>query len=293
MRIGVTFPQKEITADPVAVRDYAQAAESLGYSHLLAYDHVIGADIANRPDWRGPYTSDTLFHEVFVLFGYLAAVAPSLELVSNVIILPQRQTVLVAKQAVEVDVLTGGKFRLGVGLGWNDVEYQALNETFSNRGRRIEEQIVLLRSLFTERTLTFHGSWHNVEEAGILPLPVQRPIPIWLGGSVEATLRRVVALGDGWFPQGPPDDKNRQKMERLYELALEAGRDPSSIGIEARVSIAGSTPDEWARQVEEWQALGATYIGVNTMDAGLTSPQDHINAIRCFRDAVGALAVAP
>lgn len=290
MRIGVTFPQNEITADPMAVRDYAQAAESLGYSHLLAYDHVVGADISHRPNWRGPYTHESLFHEVFVLFGYLAAVAPRLELVSNVIILPQRQTVLAAKQAAEVDVLTGGKFRLGVGLGWNEVEYQALNEDFTNRGRRLDEQIDVMRALFSEPVVTFQGRWHHIEAAGILPLPVQRPIPIWLGGGVEATLRRVVARGDGWFPQGLPDDRNRQKLEQLHALALEAGRDPSTIGIEARVSIGNDTPDEWARQVREWQALGATHIGVNTMNAGLRSPQEHIEAIERFRDAVTSVA---
>src|SRR5579875_1299411 len=270
MRIGVVFPQTEITADPMAVRDYAQAAEQLGYAHLLAYDHVVGADTTQRPDWRGPYTSRTLFHEPFVLFGYLAGITPRLEFVTGVIILPQRQPVLVAKQAAEVDVLSGGKFRLGVGVGWNEVEYQALNETFGNRGRRSEEQIAVLRALFTQESVTFHGQWHHIEAAGINPLPVQRPIPIWLGGSVDATLRRVGRIGDGWFPQRPPDDAARAAIERIHAYAQEAGRDPRSIGIEARVSIAHSTPDDWARAVEAWRALGATHLGVNTMNAGLT-----------------------
>src|SRR5947209_3521924 len=185
MRIGVTFPQAEITADPAAVRDYAQAAQDLGYAHLLAYDHVVGADTTNRPDWKGRYTVHTMFHEPFVLFGYLAAVAPGLELVPNVIILPQRQTVLVAKQAAEVDVLTGGRFRLGVGAGWNEVEYQALGENFSNRGKRSEEQIEVLRLLFSQESVTFHGRWHTIEAAGINPLPVQKRIPIWLGGTAD------------------------------------------------------------------------------------------------------------
>jgi len=288
MRIGVTFPQNEITADPIAVRDYAQAAEGLGYTHLLAYDHVVGADITNRPDWRGPYTTASLFHEPFVLFGYLAGLTTRLEFVPGVIILPQRQTVLVAKQSAEVDVLTGGQFRLGIGVGWNEVEYEALNEDFRNRGKRSEEQIAVLRALFTDEVVTFHGKWHHVEAAGLNPMPVQRPIPIWIGGSSEATLKRVGEMGDGWFPQRPPDDTAREMIEKMREYARVAGRDPSAIGFEARVSIAGTTPDEWARQVEGWRAIGATHLSVNTMKAGLTSPQEHIDAIRRFKEAVGA-----
>lgn len=270
----------------MVVRDYAQAAEELGYTHLLAYDHVVGADITHRPDWRAPYTSRTLFHEPFVLFGYLAGLTQRLEFVTGVIILSQRQTVLVAKQAAEVDVLCGGRFRLGVGIGWNEVEYQALNENFADRGRRSEEQMAVLRALFTEESVTFHGRWHHIEAAGINPLPVQRPIPIWLGGEVEATLRRVGAIGDGWFPQSPPTDAAREAIARMHAYAREAGRDPGRIGIEARLSIGGSTPDDWVRTVETWRALGATHLGVNTMNAGLSSPQAHIDAIRRFKEAV-------
>ena len=166
MRIGVTFPQTEITADPVVVRDYAQAADSLGYSHILAYDHVLGADIAERPNWRGPYNHRTLFHEPFVLFAYLAGLTQRIEFVTGVIILPQRQTALVAKQAAEVDVLSGGRLRLGIGVGWNEVEYQALNENFADRGKRSEEQITVLRALFTQESVTFHGRWHHIDAAG-------------------------------------------------------------------------------------------------------------------------------
>jgi len=289
MRVGVVFPQLEISPDPVAMREYAQAAEDLGYTHLLAYDHVVGADTTRRPHWRGPYTLDSLFHEPFVLFGYLAALTRRIELVTGIIILPQRQTVLVAKQAAEVDVLCGGRFRLGVGLGWNEVEYQALNENFRNRGKRVEEQISVLRALFTQESVTFHGRWHHIEAAGINPLPVQRPIPIWLGGSADATLKRVVAMGDGWFPQMPPDEAARDALQRLRTYAREAGRDPSSIGIEARVNIADGTPDEWAQAVEAWRDLGATHLAVNTMKAGLASPQDHIDAIRRFKDAIASI----
>jgi len=287
MRIGVTFPQNEISADPIAVRDYAQAAEGLGYTHLLAFDHVVGADTTNRPGWRGPYTHRSLFHEPFVLFGYLAGMTTRLEFVPGVIILPQRQTVLVAKQSAEVDVLTGGQFRLGIGVGWNEVEYEALNENFRNRGKRSEEQIAVLRALFTDDVVTFHGRYHHIEAAGLNPMPVQRPIPIWIGGSSEATLKRVGEMGDGWFPQRAPDETAREMIEKTRAYARAAGRDPGRIGFEARVSIGGKNPDDWAREVEGWRALGATHLTVNTMKAGLNAPREHIDAIRRFKEAVG------
>lgn len=287
MRIGVTFPQIEIGPDPKDVREYAQAAESLGYTHLLAYDHVVGADVTNRPDWRGPYTMASLFHEPFVLFGYLAGLTQRLEFVTGIIILPQRQTVLVAKQAAEVDVLSRGQFRLGVGLGWNQVEYQALGEDFHNRGRRSEEQIEVLRRLFSEESVTFHGRWHHIEAAGLNPLPVQRPIPIWLGGSQDTTLRRVARLGDGWFPQLPPNDQAREMVERLRDYTREAGRDPNAIGIEARVSIANKPPEEWKREVDGWREIGATHLAVNTMGAGLEGARQHIEALHRFKDVIG------
>lgn len=286
MRIGVTFPQNEITADSGAVRAYAETAESLGYTHLLAYDHVLGADTTHRPDWRpGAYTKDSLFHEPFVLFGYLAGLTQRIEFVTGVIILPQRQTALVAKQAAEIAVLSGGRFRLGVGVGWNPVEYQSLNENFANRGKRSEEQIAVLRALFAEPVVTFRGAWHTIEAAGLNPLPAQ-PIPIWIGGSVDTTLQRVARLGDGWFPQMGPDDSAREAVATLRQYTEAAGRDPNAIGIEARVSIGGKTPDDWAREVEGWRQIGATHLAVNTMKAGLQKPQEHIDAIRRFWEAV-------
>lgn len=289
MHIGVVFPQTEISADPGAVRAYAQAAEGLGYTHLLAYDHVLGADTAQRPGWRGPYTMHSLFHEPLVLFGYLAGLTTRLGFVTGILILPQRQTALVAKQAAEVDVLSGGRLRLGIGIGWNDVEYEALGQDFADRGRRSEEQIAVLRALFTQESVTFQGRWHHITAAGLNPLPVQRPIPIWLGGGAEATLRRIGRLGDGWFPQGPPDENARAALEHMRAYAREAGRDPASIGVEARVSIANGSPDDWRRAAEGWAALGATHLGVNTMKAGLASPQEHIAAIERFKDAVSGL----
>jgi len=285
MNIGVVFPQTEIGADPVVVRDYVQTAEGLGYSHLLVYDHVLGASTANRPNWTGPYTSDTLFHEPFVLLGYMAALTERIELVTGVIILPQRQTALVAKQAAEVDVLSGGRLRLGVGIGWNEVEYEGLNEAFGNRGKRIEEQIEVMRKLWTEPVVDFKGKWHTIPEAGINPLPVQRPIPIWIGGGADAVLERTGRMGDGWFPQMRPDDRAKAAIDKIRSYAAEAGRDPSSIGIEARLNLREGDPDNWNSQIESWRELGATHLGINSMGMGLSTPQAHIEMlVRCKRD---------
>ena len=287
MRIGAVFPQTEIGDDPAVIRDYAQAVEGMGFAHILVYDHVLGASTANRLDWRGPYTSDTPFHEPFVLFGYLAGLTQSVELVTGVLILPQRQTVLVAKQAAEVDVLSGGRMRLGVGVGWNAVEYEGLNENFNNRGARSEEQIKVLRALWTEPVVTFKGRWHTIEAAGIKPLPVQRPIPIWIGGSVEATLERVARLGDGWFPQMPPNDRAKEMIDLLHRHVEAAGRSMNDIGIEARLSISQTPEAEWKRYAEGWRDLGATHLTINTMGNRFTSVQQHLDALRRVKEALG------
>lgn len=285
MQIGVTFPQTEIGADPTAIRDYVQAVEGSGYSHLVAFDHVLGADPTNRPGWTR-YTSAHMFHEPFVLFGYLAALT-RLELVTAVIVLPQRQTALVAKQAAEVDVLSSGKLRLGVGVGWNYVEYEALGTDFSNRGRRVEEQIEVMRLLWSREVVAYQGQFHTISEAGLNPLPARRSIPVWLGGTAEVALRRVARVADGWFPQGLPDDQNRAALERLHSYLQEAGRDPASVGIEARMTVGNNDLDEWVRQTEGWRALGATHISINTMGAGFKSLDEHIDAIRRYKGAVG------
>jgi probable F420-dependent oxidoreductase len=288
MRIGAIFPQTEIGDDPSVIREYARAVEELGYTHILAYDHVLGAGLASRPGWRGPYSSETLFHEPLTLFAYLAAITQRVEFVTGVIILPQRQTALLAKQAAEVDVLSGGRLRLGIGVGWNPVEYQALNEDFSSRGARSEEQISVLRALWTQPTVTFHGRWHHIEDAGIKPLPIQRPIPIWIGGSAEVTLKRVGRMADGWFPQMDPDERAAATIEQLREYTLEAGREESAVGIEARLSIGQVPEDEWAPYAAAWRSLGATHLGVNTMNAGLTSPQDHIAVLGRVIEKLGS-----
>jgi len=283
MRYGVVFPQTEIGKDPSAIRDFAQAAEELGYHHLLAYDHVVGANPASRPGWRPPYTYKDMFHEPFVLFGYLAGLTKRIELVTGVIILPQRQTVLVAKQAAALDVLSGGRLRLGIGIGWNPVEYEALGENFKNRGRRSEEQVEVMRKLWTQELVTFEGEWHKITDAGLNPLPIQRPIPIWFGGGHDQTLRRVARLGDGWFPLLGPDDKCRAMIEKIRAYTREAGRDPRSIGIEDRIMIGQGSPEQWTKEIQAWKELGATHVTANTMKAGFSSPSGHVEAIRRFR----------
>ena len=276
MKIGVVFPQTEIGADAGAVRSYAQQADELGYTHLLAYDHVLGADPAAHPGWSGPYDVSTTFHEPLVLFGYLAAVT-SLELVTGIIILPQRQTALVAKQAAEVDLLTGGRFRLGIGLGWNAVEYEALGKQFSDRGKRMDEQVDLLRRLWTERVVTHEGTYERVTGAGLAPLPVQRPIPVWFGAQSAPAYRRTGRLADGWFPQVPPGPQLDAARAAVDEAARAAGRDPAALGMEGRVSWKGDA-QQFAARVASWRDAGATHLSVNTMGAGL-SADGHLAAL--------------
>lgn len=289
MKLGAVFPQTEIGADPIATRDYVQAVESLGYDHLIAFDHVLGANAGSRPGWSGAYRHTDMFYEPFVLFGYLASLTQRIELVTSVVILPQRQTALVAKQAATVDVLSGGRLRLGIGTGWNAVEYEALGENFHDRGLRSEEQVELLRALWTQDLVTFEGKWHKITDAGLNPLPIQRPIPIWFGGGADQVLRRVARIGDGWFPLFRPDDKGRATVDRMRSYAREDGRDPNEIGIESWISMRTRSADEWTKDVAAWKDIGATHISVNTMGAGLTSPDGHINAIKQFKGVVGGI----
>ena len=289
MKLGVVFPQTEIGSDPAVIRDYAQAAESAGYDHVLVFDHVLGGTL-DRFDKLGripPYTDQSAFHEVFVLFGYLAACTRRLELVTGIVILPQRQTALVAKQAAAVDVLSGGRLRLGVGIGWNHVEYEALNEDFHTRGRRVSEQIAVMRKLWTEPIVKFQGSYHQLDRAGINPLPVQRPIPVWMGGMAEPVLKRVAQISDGWFPQFQPGDEARQIMGRVRDYIKDAGRSPAAVGIEGRFAYSLGGPAEWTQRAREWRDLGATHLSVNTMGSGL-SPRGHIDAILKMKPALDA-----
>ena len=286
MTIGVVFPQTEIGADAGAVRAYAQQVEELGFTHVLAYDHVLGADPAVHQGWNGPYDISTTFHEPLVLFGYLAALT-SLELVTGIIILPQRQTALVAKQAAEVDLLTGGRFRLGIGLGWNAVEYEALGKSFADRGDRMTEQVTLLRRLWTERTVTHAGSYERVTGAGLAPLPVQQPIPVWFGAQSRRAYLRTGQLGDGWFPQVPPGPRLDEAKSIVDQAATEAGRDPAKLGMEGRVSWRDGGAEQVAQRAGSWRDAGAGHVSVNTMGAGLASVDDHLAALTAVAAALG------
>ena len=199
MEIGVVYPQIELRGDPAAVRDIGRAVEGLGFSHLLAYDHVLGAVHADRsPSLIGPYTEADPFHDPLVMFAYLAGMTDRLRFATGILILPQRQTALVARQAADVDLLSGGRLRLGVGIGWNHVEYEALGQDFRTRGAREEEQIELLRRLFTEPIVEFSGRFDRVDRAALVPRPT-RSIPIWLGGRSEAAFDRAARLADGFI----------------------------------------------------------------------------------------------
>jgi probable F420-dependent oxidoreductase len=289
MRLGAVFPQTEIGADRGGVRAYVEAVKELGFDHLMAYDHVLGADRDRHTHLVGPYRAEHEFHEILVLFGYAAATAPGLELVSGVVIAPQRQTALLAKQAAEIDLLTGGRFRLGLGIGWNDVEYEALGMNFHDRGRRLEEQIELMRRLWTEPVFDFEGRWHKITAAGINPLPVQQPIPIWIGGSAEAALRRASRLADGFFPQRPLEGGWPATLERMREWMREAGRDPDGFGIEQRIDVGQGTPEDWRARAEEWRGLGATHLSVTTTGAGLAGPDPHVRRLEEAKQALSAV----
>ena len=288
MKIGVVFPQVEIGNDPAAIHDWAQAVEAMGYTHILTFDHVLGANPPSHPGLKGPYTYRHPFHEPFVLFGFLAAATRLVELVTGIVILPQRQTALVAKQAATVDVLSGGRLRLGVAVGWNFVEYEALGEDFKTRGQRIEEQIEMLRTLWTRELVTVKARWHRVSDAGINPLPVQRPIPIWMGGESERVQRRAARLADGWMPHFRPGPEAQAVVDRLHGWMREAGRDPGKFGIEGRFTLAPVPRDQWAKELGAWRAMrGVTHVCIHTVGLGLKTPADHVETLRRFTDEAG------
>ena len=295
MQIGVTFPQREIRADPGAIREFVQAVEELGYDHLVIADHVLGADPAHHPLLENrPYTHESIVHEIFALMAYVASCTQRLGLLTGVLILPQRQTALVAKQAAEIDFLSEGRLRLGIGTGWNHVEYEALGEDFHNRGRRSGEQIALMRSLWSKDTVNFEGLYHRVTHAGLNPPPVQRPIPVWLGGGRDAqpgnraenVVRRVAKIADGWLPQFPTDDTGAATLERMRSYAREAGRDPAQIGIEGRIRTAEKQPEDWVMEARWWEGMGASHINVDTRWADMTGAEEHLEVARRFKEAV-------
>jgi probable F420-dependent oxidoreductase len=291
MRAGAVFPQLEIGTDREVVARYTRTVEQLGYDRLVMFDHVLGAD-SNRPGgWTGAYDHRSMFHEPLVLFGYLATITTRLKLATAILVLPQRQTALVAKQAAEVDVLSAGRLILGVGIGWNQVEYEALGMSFTNRGKRIEEQIAVLRALWTQEVVDFKGRWHRIDRAGINPLPVQRPIPIWMGGGwdrqkraiTEPSLRRIAKIADGWFTHVPPNDDGRTGMDSFRQFLREEGRDPATVPVEGRLPAAKSGPEDWKRGIEAFQQMGMTSVELNTMGAEFRNIDEHLDALRQFR----------
>ena len=287
MRFGLIYPQTEFGHDPEAIKQYAQVAEGSGYEYIGAYDHVLGANPDRPGGWNGRYTFKDAFLEPFVLFSYIAGLTTKLRFCTSILILPQRQTALVAKQAATLDVISGGRLRLGVGLGWNAVEYTALSEKFSNRGRRIEEQIELMRQLWAQSLVTYSGQWHYVPDAGIHPLPLQNAIPIWMGGHADPVLRRAARLAEGWLPTYPTAAETLPHLEKLDVYLYENGRTRDEFGIEIRVPYGDGNPDKWNKLTREWHDMGATHCSLNTMSAGLNTSEDHIKAIKIFSQEMG------
>lgn len=287
MRIGVAFPTTEIGTDPAAIRDFAQAAEDLGYDHITIIDHVLQAGKPAADDWRAYYSRDNMFHEPMVTLGFLAASTRRIGIATAILILPQRPAVLVAKQAAQIDVLSGGRLRLGVGLGWNELEFDALGQNFKNRGRRMVEQIELMRALWTNELVTFDGEWHRIADAGINPLPVQRPIPVWVGAFADPAIRRAAAVADGWFvnPRVDPDANAARLIEIFREAAVAAGRDPDRLGLDATLHLGGRGSQEWGALAEGWKALGVSHCTVRTMYSGFETLDEHLHALRSFRTA--------
>ncbi len=295
MQFGVVFPQTEIGADPGAVREYVQAAEGMGYSYIFIADHVLGADPSHHDHVAGSYyTHHSVIHETFTTLGFISAITTKVDLITGILILPQRQTALVAKQAAEIDVLSGGRLKLGIGVGWNHVEYEALGQDFHTRGRRSEEQIEVLRALWTQETVNYEGRWHRITNAGINPLPVQRPIPIWLGAGgsaspvpVERVLRRIGRMSDGWFPSFAPGDAGRDAVSRVRQYAVDAGRDPQDVGMIGRLRLPGKQPEDWLDEVKGWQEMQATHVSVEARRGVLGSVDGHIAAIEEAKEVLG------
>lgn len=278
MKLGVVFPPGEIEADPAVITDFVQAVEDLGYDYLMVYELIIDTRSDQPPAaWQEPFT----------LLSFIAAVTRKLELATGVSVLPSRQAVLVAKQAAELDRLCQGRLRLGVSVGWNAAEYQAMGASFGDRGQKLEEQIQLMRALWTQPFVTYSGKFHDLPEIGIYPQPVQRPIPVWIGGYADVVLRRVAAMGDGWLSYGLTPETAPEQLERLNNYVIQAGRRPEEVGLNI-VGVDITRPADWGELVGQWRQLGATHLDVVTRDAGLATPQDHLHAIRRFKEAIDA-----
>ncbi|MFT7459770.1 MAG: putative F420-dependent oxidoreductase [Planctomycetota bacterium] len=292
MKIGAVFPQTEIESDPVIIRDFAQSVEGLGFDHLVAYDHVVGKNTTNVPDWNMPYSHKSSFQEPMMLFSFLAGVTSALAFMPGVIILPQRQTTLFAKQAANLDIYCSGRLRLGMGIGWNKVEYDALNEKFSNRAKRMEEQIEFLRHCWTEETFIYKKDFHNMDDGGIRPLPLQQPIPIWIGGYSEAAMKRAARIGDGWLPYALPGENAESTMALFKDMLNDEGRDPASVPVENIIFMGSALGDPVrpvAMAVEEalqWKSAGAAGVSFDTMSSNFVNMDEHIAALEQFIKAV-------
>ncbi len=286
MELAVQYPADALGSDPNHLRGFVQAAEAAGYSRFVLAEHVLGADPDRPGGWDGPYTHENHWPEPFSTFGFLAAVTERIELMTGVLVLPQRQTALVAKQAAQVDVLSHGRIVLGVGTGWNPVEYHALGQDFATRGQRLDEQIGLLRSLWSERVLSFKGEFDQVDQAGINPLPTRRDIPIWAGGRGGRVLDRIGRLADGWFPLLLRPNETAAGLERIHKAAAEAGRDPKAIGVMCMVTETGNLP----KQVEmagRYRDAGATHVVLSVQsDPSLLTLEQHVEAFTRFAEAV-------
>src|SRR5436305_476169 len=240
MELNAFFPTLDIGSDPAKIRDWAQAAEDLGYAYIEVPDHVFGAK--GRDGWVPLYNEKDPFHETFVTLGYLAAVTRTIGLSTGILIAPQRQTGVIAKQAAEVDILSGGRLRLGIGGGWNHVEYEALGADWKTRGARQAEQAEVLRRLWSEDVVDYEGRFHHLNGVNIVPPPVQRPIPIWFGGSSDAVVKRAARLGDGWMPIMAADSEAEQKLAMLREEISSVGRDAANFGIEGWLRMNDTDP---------------------------------------------------
>jgi probable F420-dependent oxidoreductase len=283
MLLNALFPTRDIGTDPAKIRDWAQAAEGLGYNCIEVADHVFGA--APRGDWKPVYSERDPFHETFTTLAFLAAVTKTIKLCSGVLILPQRQTGVVAKQAAQVDILSGGRLRLGVGVGWNHVEYQALDMDWKTRGARQSEQIEVMRRLWTEDLVSFEGRFHKLEKVNLLPVPVQRPIPIWFGGSSDAVIKRAARIGDGYMPIMTPEVAE-PKIAMLRQHMKAFGRDPASFGLEGWLRFDEADPEAWARSALGWKKLGAQMVMLYPMYR-MARLDDQIETLRRFKDVAG------
>ena len=285
MEFGVVLPHNEIGNDPGALKAYVQGAEALGARQLLIYDHVLGADPNRQGGWRGVYDKDIAFHEPLTTLAFIAALTETIELVTTILILPQRQTVLVAKQVAEVAILSNNRLRLGVGTGWNRIEYEALNEDFSTRGVRQSEQIEVLRALLAEEVLDYTGKYHRIDQAGINPRP-SKPVPIWFGGSAPALIRRCARLGDGWIPLMGPSPAAAEIIAALRQQREAANKPWDQFSILAQAQYAGGTPERWQSHAEKWRGLSATHMAIATHNAGETDVDGHLARIEAYFKAV-------